>query len=225
MEMKELPEQFQVMRLTDIPEGGRADFLNQVDQLEQQVWPEEIQAPLEKFQSRAEVFPEGFVAITSFDQGMVGSSTSERFNFDPSKPPSSWEEITDNGWIRRSHNPSGDALYVVSVGASPKTSGQGVGTQLVREQISLAERLGLKYVVLGSRLPGYSEYHNNHGLSAEDYLRLTRTEDGLPVDKEIRFYQRAGLEINTLVPNYMEDDPESENYGVIMVWQNPNLPK
>lgn len=45
-------------------------------------------------------------------------------------------------------------------------------------------------------------------------------EDGQPLDPEIRFYTRCGLKPAKVVRNYMEDDPESENYGVVMIWEN-----
>ncbi len=214
-------DQFITQRLSDVPTADLPAVLNEVVKVEQETWPEEIQAPLAKFQSRAQLFPEGFLTIALADLGIVGVSTSEIINFSADSN-FTWEEITDHGWIKTTHNPEGNCLYLVSVGASPKAQGQGVGSKLLTEQIKLAGEKNLDWLVLGSRLPGFAEYHRVHPeVSGQEYLNLKR-EDGLPLDPEIRFYTRAGFHPLKLVPNYMEDDPESENFGVVMAWKNPN---
>ncbi|MBI4036595.1 GNAT family N-acetyltransferase [Candidatus Daviesbacteria bacterium] len=220
MEEEMLNSKFQIQRLSDIPEADIPKTLEEVVKVEKEAWPEEIQAPLEKFQARAEVFPQGFLLISLPDLGLVGVSTAEIINYDPLHPPISWEETTDNGWIRSTHNPEGNALYLISVGASPRSAGRGVGTRLVQEQLDLARRLNLDYLVLGSRIPKYHEYHLRHPeMTIDQYLLLTRS-GGEVLDPEIRFYTRCGLKVIRVVPDYMEDDPESENYGAVMVWEN-----
>ena len=82
--------------------------------------------------------------------------------------------------------------------------------------------MGLSHLVLGSRLPGFGEFsRNNSGVSAGEYLKMVG-RNNLPIDPEIRFYTRAGLKPVKLVENYMEDDPQSLHYGVVMVWNNPD---
>lgn len=223
MEIKmpqETIDSLKIQRFSEISQQDKEKILDEVVRVEKETWPEEIQAPREKFEARAAVFPQGFLLISLPGQGLVGVSTAEIINFNPEQPLTSWEDITDNGWVKKTHNPDGNALYLVSVGASPKTAGKGIGTRLVQEQINLTKDLGLEWLVLGSRVPGYAEYHISYPeVSVERYLRLTR-EDGQALDPEIRFYERCGLEINKAVPNYMENDPESENYGVVMIWRN-----
>ena len=51
-----------------------------------------------------------------------------------------------------------------------------------------------------------------------EYVRMR--ENGELVDPELRFYQRSGLTIERIIPNSMDDDSESRNYGVLMVWNN-----
>lgn len=217
--MSEKTSQFNIKRLLGISKSDFSQVLDEVVKVEKEAWPEEIQASREKFESRAEIFPEGFLTISLPELGMVGVSTAEIISYDPQNPPLSWEEITDDGWIKNTHDLKGNALYLASVGASPKAVGQGVGSTLVKEQIALAQKLGLDYLVLGSRIPGYHQYHKQHPeATIEEYLSLKKNEEKL--DPEIRFYERNGLKLTKVVPNYMEDDPESENYGAIMVWQN-----
>lgn len=221
---EKIPPRFQVRRLSEIPQNEQPKVLDEVVKVEEETWPEEIRAPKEKFESRAKIFPEGFLVISLPNLGMVGVSTAEIINYNSQNSPTSWEEITDHGWIKNTHRPEGNALYLVSVGASPKVAGLGVGTSLVKEQIELTKRLKLPFMILGSRLPSYADYHRKQPkVSVEDYLNLKR-DDNLPVDPEIRFYTRCGLKPIKIVPNYMDDDPESENYGVVMIWKNSNQP-
>lgn len=214
----EQPSNFITQRFSEIPRIDHQKTLDAVAAIEKEIWPatESLQAPKEKFESRAAIFPEGFLLISTPQLGLAGVSTAEIIDYNPEHPPISWEEITDNGWIRNTHNPNGDALYLVSVGAK---SGFGVGTKLVQEQINLAKKLNLKYLVLGARIPEYHQYHQQHPqTSINEYLSLEK--EGKPYDPEIRFYSRCGLKVKKIIPNYMEDDPESEHYGAIMVWEN-----
>lgn len=204
---------------TDISADQKDDFLDQVVVVEKAAWPPELQASREKFEKRFDIFPQGFFAY-ELDGKLVGVTTSEITNYNGAIDKT-WDEITDNGMIEGTHNPNGEGLYVVSVGVSPDAQGGGVGGKLVQAQKELTERLGLKYLYLGARMPGYNVYCEQNGeLPALEYLRLA---GGSPVqthDPEIRFYQRQGLEWTKLVPNF-EPDPESRDFGVVMMWQNP----
>lgn len=137
-------------------------------------------------------------------------------------PCTSWEEITDNGWIKKSHDPNGNTLYVVSIGVSPLVSRRGLGTTLLEAQKKLTCELSLKYLVLGSRVPEFAAWHrqNPHSATAIQQFLETKNQKKESLDSLIRFYERAGLKIIKIVSNYMGDDPESENYGVIMSWLN-----
>lgn len=199
-----------------IPENTES-FLEEVVDVERRTWPPELQASKEKFASRLKVFPEGFVVARSKERA-VGVSTSQIVVYDPSKSPT-WDELTDNGFIAKTHDPKGDALYVASVGVAGDSQGMGVGGKLVEAQKELAKRLGLKYLFLGARIPGYDAYCKEHGeITAQDYLDL-KNEKGEPVDPEIRFYSRQGLRPAKLIPDFEPDD-QSRGYGVTMVWTN-----
>lgn len=190
--------------------------LNDVVRLENAIWPEGTRATKDKFESRLRIFPQGFfLAYTNGE--LIGVSTSEIIKYDPLNPPKSWEGITDNGYIKKTHNNNGNALYVVSVGAKSRSGG---GSALVQAQKELAERLNLRFLVLGARIPGYDEYcKNNKEIYIEEYTTLKR-DDGHHLDPELRFYTRNGLELKKIMPNYMGDDAESRNYGAIMMWEN-----
>lgn len=186
--------------------------INEVVRLENEIWPLGTRASKDKFISRLEIFSQGF--FLAYKNGeLIGVSTSEIIEYDSKNPPKSWESITDNGYIRKSHNLQGNALYVVSLSIN------GGETDLINAQKELAKKLNLKFLIVGSRVP---YYYKKSELKIEDYLQL-KNKNNEPFDPEIKFCNKCGLKITKIIPNYMQDDKESRNYGVIMIWENPNL--
>lgn len=183
-------------------------------ELENRIWPEGTRAPREKFEKRLTVFPEGFF-LAFRNSRLIGASTSQMIHYSSEETIESWEKVTDNGFIERTNNPRGNALYIVSLGALSRSGG---GSALLARQKELAREKGLAYLILGARIPGYDAYCRKEGeVSIEDYAALKR-EDSQPYDDELRFYIRNGLKIEKIVSKYMEDDAESRNYGAIMTW-------
>lgn len=203
-----------------ISPSNEGEFLDEVMRVEESAWPPELQATKEKFTSRLHVFPEGFF-VAKVDGKIQGVTTSQITTYDP-VASKTWDEITDNGMIVRTHNPSGDALYVVSVGVAKKAQGNDIGSKIVEIQKELTIKLELKCLFLGARIPCYDNYCKEHGeLNIEDYLKL-KDNDGEALDPEIRFYNRCGLEVRKIISKF-EPDIESRNYGVVMVWENPSV--
>ena len=195
-----------------IIENAEEKDLDEVIKLENEIWPEGTRANRDKFASRLKIFPQGFF-LAYKDNKLIGVSTSEIINYDIKNPPKSWETITDNGSIRRTHNPKGNALYVVSIGAKSRSGG---GSALIQTQRALLDKLNLKFLVLGARISGYNAYCKiNDEIPIKEYVRLRR--DSELVDPELRFYTRNGLRLVKIMQNYMEEDIESRNYGAIMM--------
>src|SRR3989344_8704096 len=126
--------------------NARRENLNEIVRLENDIWPEGTRARVDKFKSRLSIFPEGFF-IAFKNNEIIGVSTSEIIDYNLENL-TSWENITDNGYIRN-HNKKGNALYVVSVGAKSRSGG---GSALIQAQIKLAEKLNMKFLVLGARI-------------------------------------------------------------------------
>ena len=195
-------------------------LLDEILRVEEEAWPEEVRATREKFISRLNIFPEGFF-LAYLEGKLTGVLTSEIINFDINDPPVSWEGITDNGLIESTHYKGGNALYVVSLGVSKLAQGRGLGSCLLEEARNFIKNKRLDFLVLGARIPGYHQFHEEHPtVDVKEYLRTKKEGTRYPIDSEIRFYTRNRLRVLKIVPNYMEDDPESENYGAVMIWEN-----
>jgi GNAT superfamily N-acetyltransferase len=185
------------------------DDLDAIMHLEEESWPEDVRGSRENFSRRIRTFPEGVIGVL-YGTDLAGLTTSMIVPVDDPSTIGSWEEITADGTIQN-HDTSGNCLYVVSLGASPRYSGKGVGSALLNAQIELGKRMKLSYLVLGSRVPGF---HTFDGTITE-YLSK-QTPEGFSIDPLVRFYQRGGLSVVAVKSDYMEHDAESRNYGVVM---------
>ena len=199
-------------KIKDIPE---------ILEIEKRAWGERGAATKEMFESRIETFPEGTL-VAEIDGKIVGVVATEIVNYDLDKNAYSWYEITDNGYIKNSHNPKGDTIYGVDLSVAPFYQGLKVGSKLLEVIGKLAIKYNIKQGMLGGRMPGYYKYANK--MSVEEYINATvetdETEKSVkPLDPEINFYKKAGLKIIKIIPNYY-NDPESLNYGVLLLWKN-----
>lgn len=200
-------------KLEDIPE---------ILKIEKLAWREEKAATQEMFKSRIDTFSEGaLVAIA--DGKIVGVVATEIVNYNESEMKN-WYEITDNGYIAKTHNPKGDTLYGVDLSVDPDYQNKGIGKKLMEAVGRLAIKYNLKQGILGGRIPNYHKFADK--MSVEEYIKIEKeaNEEGIPLDPEILFWRKeywnVGLKIVKVIPNYFKD-PESLNYGVLLIWKNP----
>lgn len=220
-ERNRLPMVAEIKSFTKINEEQQKALFDEIVRVEWETeWPDDWRADKDTFKQRARIFPEGF--FLAYDgEKLAGMSTSESVSFNPEKPPKSWDEVTGNGHIEKTHDINANSIYVVSVAVSRNHTGKGLGKKLVAAQKELTTRLNKEYLFLGARIPGYREFHTeNPNISAQDYIKLG--EDGKKVEPEIGFYEACGLVVKKVVPNYGPDAPSEDN-GVIMVWKNPQF--
>jgi GNAT superfamily N-acetyltransferase len=189
------------------PEDAKKIF-----ELEKRVWGD-AGANLDMINSRIETFPDGGFVATKGEQ-VVGVVFFELVHY--SNGHKTWYEYTDNGFIKKSHEPTGDMIFGIDLSVSEKYSGKKIGTNLLLKVAEFSIRQNLKGGFLGGRVPFYYKYSD---MPIEEYLRF-RDESGKLVDPELRFYKRAGLRIKRALPNYF-NDPHSLDYGVLLEWGNP----
>jgi ribosomal protein S18 acetylase RimI-like enzyme len=189
---------------------ARLEDISRILAIEGGAWGSEKSASREMFESRIKTFPEG-VLVAENNGKIVGVVVIERVNYDLKNNAFTWYQITDNGFIKNSHNPNGDTIYGVDLSVAPAFQNSGIGTRLLENIGKMAIRYNVKRGMLGGRIPDY--YKHSNEVSIEDYVKSD-------VDPEVRFYRKAGLKIIKIIPNYFKD-PESLNYGILLLWENP----
>ena len=161
-------------------------------------------------------YPDGqFVALYKGD--LVGYCASMRLDERLALSPHNWEEITNDGFGSR-HDPTGDWLYGYEMCVDAKLRGVRIGQRLYDERKALAERLELKGIVFGARIPGYARAKRKVD-GPEDYL--AQVVEGKIRDPIIGFQIRNGFEPIGVLQAYLPEDKQSAGFAAHMVWRNP----
>jgi len=161
-------------------------------------------------------FPDGqFVAV--FEGRIVGYCATFRIGEAPAFAPHTWMEITGGGLASR-HDPDGDWLYGMEVFVDPSYRGYRIGQRLYGARKALCQRLGLKGIVFGGRLPALHRRIKKVG-SAEAYVQAVRERKMR--DPVLSFQMRNGFEPIGVLSGYLPSDKQSLGYAAHMVWRNP----
>lgn len=177
-------------------------------------FPSDLWWNKEQLHNHVTRFPLGALCV-EIDGRICGSMTGLIVHFDPKHPQHTWEEITDNGYIRN-HAPGGNTLYIVDICVSPAFRKYGLGKWLMQSMYEVVVQLNLERLVGGGRISGYSKHAEK--MSADVYIEKILT--GELKDPVITFLLRCGRTPVQLIDNYLEDE-ESCNYGLLMEWRNP----
>ncbi|GAA0357400.1 GNAT family N-acetyltransferase [Bacillus horti] len=177
-------------------------------------FPSELWWNEEQLTNHVNLFPQGALCI-EVEGTLAGSVTSLLTHFDPENPKHTWEEVTDNGYIRN-HDPKGNALYVVDICIRPSYRKLDLGKWLLQSLYEVVVHFHLDRLLGGGRMPGYHKYA--HQLTAEQYM--DQVVKGKIKDPVLSFLLRSGRTPLALVDNYLEDE-ESHHYAVLMEWKNP----
>jgi len=186
--------------------------------VENAAWPPEQAFTREHFESHLKVlsdFPEG-LQVAVVNNEIAGIGIAEILVYDLNNPIPTWCEVTDNGYLERTHNPNGNILYGVSLSVDPKYSTMRIGRIIIEAAEEVTIKYSLEGFILGSRVPRFYRYSTQ--MKIDDYILAKKRSRFL--DPEIEFYSKCGLKIISTLPNYF-DDPQSLNFGILMGWANP----
>lgn len=165
-------------------------------------------------------YPEGCF-IAKLDGKLVGYCATMRLDEHLALSNHTWDEVTGNGFGSR-HDPTGDWLYGYEMCVDPGVRGTRIGRRLYEERRALAERLDLKGIVFGGRMPGLAKAmrrKTNRAESAEDYL--DKVIAGKIHDPVLRFQLANGFEPHGILAGYLPEDKQSKANAVKMIWRNP----
>lgn len=161
-------------------------------------------------------FPEGqFVAI--LEGAVVGYCASSRIDETIALAPHDWATISGNGFGSR-HDATGDWLYGIEMAVDERQRGLRIGKRLYEARRALAERLELRGIVFGGRMPGYARLKKKIG-TPEDYVEQVR--EGLVRDPVVGFQLANGFAPIGILRKYLPLDKASAGCAVHMVWRNP----
>lgn len=161
-----------------------------------------------------ELFPEGQIVIKINDQ-IAGCALSLILDYDQFDDHHTFEEITGDGTFN-THSNEGDILYGIDVFIKPAFRGLRLGRRLYDYRKDLCERLNLKGVAFGGRIPNYHKYAEE--LSPKEYINKVRRKE--IHDPVLNFQISNDFHPAKILKGYLAGDKASNEYAVLLEWDN-----
>ncbi|KHE90241.1 MAG: Carbon-nitrogen hydrolase [Candidatus Scalindua brodae] len=160
------------------------------------------------------IFPDGQICIE--DKGsVVGAALTLIVDYSNVEDYHSYEDIVSDGMFSK-NDMEGDYLYGIDVFIHKEYRGMRLGRRLYDARKELCEKLNLKGIIVGGRIPGYSKYA--HDLSPDQYVDKVRKRE--IVDQVLTFQLSNDFHPKRAIRNYMPEDTYSKSFAVLLEWNN-----
>lgn len=169
----------------------------------------------EHFLKQCEICPQcNFVAIV--DDSIVGLGGGFLTDFNFEHPDHTFMEILAGGYYTN-HQPDGEYYYGSDISVHPDYRRRGIGSKLYEARKGLVKRINRRGIVAGGLIPGFVNY--KHTLTPQEYVE--KVLGGELYDSTLSFQLHQGFKVKGLVENYIEDSA-SDNWAVLILWENPD---
>ena len=165
-------------------------------------------------QSLIDRFPEGQVVI-KVDGQIAGCALSIIIDQDFLEHQHTYKQVTGNHTFK-THTPHGDVLYGIDIFIKPEFRGMRLGRRLYDYRKELCERLNLKSIAFGGRIPNYHKYAET--LSPRAYIEKVRLKE--ISDPVLNFQISNDFHPTKVLKGYLEEDQASNEYAVLLEWDN-----
>jgi predicted amidohydrolase/GNAT superfamily N-acetyltransferase len=195
------------LQVEDYPELKSA-MVDSYESLENQYWSkEQVERLIQKF-------PQGQVVLKINGQ-FAGCALAIIVNADDIAEPHTYEEITRN-YTFDSHRVDGDILYGIDIFVKPEFRGFRLGRRLYDYRKELCEKLNLRGIAFGGRMPNYHKYSPD--ISPKEYLeKVKRREIHDPV---VNFQIANDFHPSMVLADYLPGDKASQDFAILMEWDN-----
>ncbi len=159
-------------------------------------------------------FREGQIVI-KIDGEFAGCALSIIVDYTKFENKHTYREITGQ-FSFDTHDPEGDMLYGIEIFIRPKFRGLRLGRRLYDYRKELCEKLNLKGIAFGGRIPNYHTYA--HELSPKQYIDKVRKRE--IHDPVLDFQISNDFHPAKILTGYLAGDTESNDYAVLLEWDN-----
>jgi predicted amidohydrolase len=159
-------------------------------------------------------FPEGQVVIKVNNQ-IAGVALSLIVDYHEFEDEHNYEKITGN-YSFDTHSDDGNVLYGIDIFIIPEFRGLRLGRRLYDYRKELCERLNLKGVAFGGRIPNYHKYADK--LTPKEYINKVRSRE--IHDPVLNFQISNDFHPAKILKGYLEGDKASNEFAVLLEWDN-----
>lgn len=196
-----------LLELADYPEFKEA-MISSYSGMPESYWKEEKIAKL------LTLFPEGQIVV-KVNGHIAGAALSIIVDGKMAEKKHTYKEITGD-YSFSTHSAKGDFLYGIDVFIHPELRGLRLGRRLYDYRKDLCERLNLKGILFGGRIPNYHEYADN--MTPKEYLQKVREKE--IHDPVLNFQLSNDFHPIRILRNYLLGDTASGEYAALLRWDN-----
>ena len=161
-----------------------------------------------------EKFPEGQVIIKVNGQ-LAGCALSIILDYNQFDDHHTYEDITGN-FTFTTHTDRGDVLYGIDVFIKKEYRGLRLGRRLYDYRKELTEKLNLRGIAFGGRIPNFHKYADK--MDPKEYIdKVRRKEIHDPV---LNFQISNDFHPSKILKGYLEGDKASGEFAVLLEWDN-----
>lgn len=185
------------------------------------VWKGIFYASKKMLKARKEAFPQCGLVVGKVD-GKVEGYLSMQLVQSLSSPNFTWEQATDSGKMKLSHNPDGDWVFGVGLAVSLKGTESGVTQRLIDFGWDYIVKNNKKGAIFFTRVPGLYKVLDEY--SPEEYV-LARKK-GRPLDPELRMWEKYGFKVVNppiIIKNYVEKGGDPKSCGISVLIKRENI--
>ncbi|MDD3166167.1 MAG: bifunctional GNAT family N-acetyltransferase/carbon-nitrogen hydrolase family protein [Bacteroidales bacterium] len=196
-----------LLELADYPEFKEA-MISSYSGMPESYWKEEKIAKL------LTLFPEGQIVV-KVNGHIAGAALSIIVDGKMAEKKHTYKEITGD-YSFSTHSAKGDFLYGIDVFIHPEFRGLRLGRRLYDYRKDLCERLNLKGILFGGRIPNYHEYADK--MTPKEYLQKVREKE--IHDPVLNFQLSNDFHPIRILRNYLLGDTASGEYAALLRWDN-----
>lgn len=160
------------------------------------------------------LFPDGQICV-EVDGKVVACALSLIINSKKTNIYEKYYEIIDDGKFTK-HDDDGDVIYGIEVFVHPDYRSLRLGRRLYDARKELCERMNMKSIVAGGRIPNYHNYADS--ISPRVYIERVRRKEIF--DPTLTFQLSNDFHVKKILKHYLPEDEESMQFATLLEWNN-----
>ena len=161
-----------------------------------------------------DLFPEGQVVI-KVNNKIAGCALAIIVPEKLAQRRHTYKQITGN-YKFTTHDEDGEVLYGIDLFIKKEFRGMRLGRRLYDYRKELCERLNLKGIAFGGRIPNYHKYKDE--LTPKQYIDKVKQKE--IHDPVLDFQLANDFHPSKILKGYLEGDTASKEYAVLLEWDN-----